>query len=170
MSSSQLDGIGSSISFLRRKITETSDGLVLTPAQAWRKLSERLKKSLELQDQKRFHVAQTFIWRTIHLFSVHVMQVRFDQWLVCAFNIGRERPDLMFTIKELSSSMASPTMTALQRFRKMIGYMGHVGNVGVKLFKLYTSSGTREECGWDQSALGPGELQRRRLDLKQIPL
>jgi hypothetical protein len=48
--------------------------------------------------------------------------------------IGRERPDLMFTIKELASSMASPTMTALQRLRKMIGYMKHVGDVGVKLF------------------------------------
>ena len=37
--------------------------------------------------------------------------------------ISRERPDLMFTIKELASSMSSPSRTSLQRLRKLVGYM-----------------------------------------------
>ena len=41
--------------------------------------------------------------------------------------IGRERPDLMYTIKELASCMSSPTLTSLARLRKMIGYMKAVG-------------------------------------------
>ena len=50
-------------------------------------------------------------------------------------------PDLMFTIKKLASSMASPTMTALQHLRKMIGYMKHVRDVGVKLVALVPGQG-----------------------------
>ena len=37
--------------------------------------------------------------------------------------ISRERPNLMFTIKELASSMSSPSLTSLQRLRKLVGYM-----------------------------------------------
>ena len=34
-----------------------------------------------------------------------------------------DRPDLLFTVKELSGSMAKPTVTALQRLRKLVGYL-----------------------------------------------
>ena len=47
--------------------------------------------------------------------------------------IGRERPDLMYTIKELSACMSSPTLAALAHLRKMIGYMKAVGDVGLHL-------------------------------------
>ena len=47
--------------------------------------------------------------------------------------IGRERPDLMFAIKELSSSMSSPTLSSLQHLRKLVGFMKHVGDVGIHL-------------------------------------
>ena len=39
----------------------------------------------------------------------------------------------MFTIKELASAMSKPTLTSLQRLRKLVGYMKHVGDIGVKL-------------------------------------
>ena len=51
VSSSQLDGIGSSISFLMCKITETSDGLVLTPATS----VEKVVKAFE----EKFGVARS---------------------------------------------------------------------------------------------------------------
>ena len=35
-------------------------------------------------------------------------------------------PDLMFNIKELASGISSPTLTGLQRLRKLVGYMKHV--------------------------------------------
>ena len=47
--------------------------------------------------------------------------------------VSRERPDLMFTIKELASSMAAPTLTSVQRLRKLIGYMKHVGDLALRL-------------------------------------
>ena len=47
--------------------------------------------------------------------------------------VGRERPDLMFTIKELASVMSSPSVSSLQHLRKLIGFMKSVGDVGVKM-------------------------------------
>ena len=45
-----------------------------------------------------------------------------------------ERPDLMYTIKEVASCMSCPMVAALARLRKMIGFMKRVGNIGVKLY------------------------------------
>ena len=36
--------------------------------------------------------------------------------------LARDRPDLLFSVKELSAKMAHPTVTALQRLKKVIGY------------------------------------------------
>ena len=46
---------------------------------------------------------------------------------------GRERPDLMYTIKELASYMSAPTLTSLARLRKMVGFMKSVGDIGLHL-------------------------------------
>ena len=44
---------------------------------------------------------------------------------------GRDRPPhLMFTTKELAAVMSSPTIVSLQRLRKLMGFMKHVGDVG----------------------------------------
>ena len=37
--------------------------------------------------------------------------------------LARDRPDLLFTVKELSGAMAKPTFTALQRLKKLVGYL-----------------------------------------------
>ena len=37
--------------------------------------------------------------------------------------LARDRPDLAFPVKELSSKMSQPTVTALQRLRKVMGYV-----------------------------------------------
>ena len=46
---------------------------------------------------------------------------------------GRERPDLMYTIKELASYMSAPTLTSLARLRKMVGFMKVVGDIDLHL-------------------------------------
>ena len=48
-------------------------------------------------------------------------------------HVSRELPDLMFTIKELASNMAAPTLTSVQRLRKLVGYMKHVGDLALRL-------------------------------------
>ena len=47
--------------------------------------------------------------------------------------IGRDRPDVMYVIKELSSKMSCPTALALQRLKKLAGYFKMVGDLSMKL-------------------------------------
>ena len=47
--------------------------------------------------------------------------------------VARDRVDVMFAVKELSSRMAAPTLLALQRLRKLIGYLKSSGDMGMKL-------------------------------------
>ena len=50
-----------------------------------------------------------------------------------ALYLGRDRPDAIFTIKEVASRMSKPTVTALQHLRKLVGYLKQTGDIGVKL-------------------------------------
>ena len=47
--------------------------------------------------------------------------------------VARDRVDVMFAVKELSSCMAAPTLLALQHLRKLIGYLKSSGNMCMKL-------------------------------------
>ena len=37
--------------------------------------------------------------------------------------VTRDRPDILYTVKELSSAMAKPTHGALQKLKKLMGYL-----------------------------------------------
>ena len=47
--------------------------------------------------------------------------------------LTRETPDLMFPIKELACSMASPPVAALGRLLKLMGFMKPMGDIGTHL-------------------------------------
>ena len=47
--------------------------------------------------------------------------------------VARDRVDVMFSVKDLSSCMAAPSTLALQRLRKFIGYLKTSGDIGMKL-------------------------------------
>ena len=47
--------------------------------------------------------------------------------------LGRDRPDLIFPIKELAGKMSKPTATSLQNLRKLVGYIKGAGELGIKL-------------------------------------
>ena len=66
--------------------------------------------------------------------------------------VARERPDLMFGIKELAALMSSPTVVALQHLRKLIGFMKHVGDVGIFLPNLQPGIG-KFQAGGDQQLI-----------------
>ena len=151
VSHEQLEGPGSSIKFLRRKMIETTDGLVLMPGTTVERVvnafesvfgSARLQKvpsdsGIQLTDTSpHLNDRDSSMFRSI---------------IGLCLYIGRERPDLMYTIKELASHMSCPTVAALGRLRKMIGFMKQVGDIGVKL--CYPEPGvgkvnTAAECEW----------------------
>ena len=47
--------------------------------------------------------------------------------------LSRDRVDLMFSVTELASKMASPTLCSVQRLRKLVGYVKSSGDLGIKL-------------------------------------
>ena len=60
--------------------------------------------------------------------------------------MGRDRPDLVFTIKELASRMAKPTLNALQHLRKMVGYLRTTGELGINLHAPVAGKGKWKSC------------------------
>ena len=130
---SQLGDKGSSITFLKRKITDMDDWLLLTPGTSVEKVVKLFETSfgvarkqkipadasIQLQDEsEKLNARDATAYRSVVGLCLYV---------------SRERPDLMFTIKELASNMSAPTLTSLQRLRKLVGYMKHVGDVGIRL-------------------------------------
>lgn len=130
ISSSQLSGPGSSIHFLRRTIADMGDWLMLAPGTDAKKLVQSFEKvfgpvraqmipcdnGIQLVDE-----SQNLSARDASEFRSIVGS--------CLY-LGRERPDLMPTIKEVASSMAAPTVT---RLRKLIGFVKGMGYLGIRL-------------------------------------
>ena len=76
-------------------------------------------------------------------------------WLVCCSTLARERMDVMFAVKELAIYMSAPTLCALQRLRKVIGYLKTSGGMGVKL--VVPESGSWESGSQEVSKFWPVE-------------
>ena len=47
--------------------------------------------------------------------------------------LSRDRPDIMFTAKEVASRMSRPTLAGLQHLKKLMGYLKATGELGVFL-------------------------------------
>ena len=64
--------------------------------------------------------------------------------------LGRDRPDLIFPIKELAGKMSKPTATSLQHLRKLVGYIKGAGELGIKLQRPVPGKGkwktSAEKC------------------------
>ena len=123
ISHSELKGIGSEISFLKRKICRTERGLALLPGTSAEKVVELYEQcfgktrpqaipcdsSIQVEDKsEELPPKEAFSYRSI---------------VGTCLYLARDRPDLLFTVKELSGAMSRPTYTALQRLKKLVGYL-----------------------------------------------
>ena len=133
VSHDELQGNRTSIKFLRRRITEVPDGLILTPGTSIEKVVKVFEQSFGSARQQKVPCSSDL--------QLVDNSPKLDENDASAFRsviglclyVGRERPDLMFTIKELASVMSCPTVSSPQHLRKLIGFMKSVGDVGVKL-------------------------------------
>ena len=113
VSHDELKGVGSHITFLRRKIMEVENGLILAPGTTVEKVADAFESafgsarcqklpndpSLQMPDSsQKLSASDASAYRSIVGLCLY---------------IARERPDLMYTIKELSACMSSPTLAAL---------------------------------------------------------
>eukprot|EP00435_Cladocopium_sp_Y103_P024601 s2953_g6.t1 len=128
-----LDEVGSAITFLRRKITMLSEGLLVVPGTQVTKVVENFEShfgkvrerlipcdsSIQLEDvSNELSLADAAAFRSI---------------VGMVLYLSRDRPDISFTVKEVSSKMSKPTLTGLSPLRKLIGYLKRTGDLGVLL-------------------------------------
>eukprot|EP00435_Cladocopium_sp_Y103_P026701 s3747_g6.t1 len=146
ISHSQLQGVGTSINFLRRKVTDMDGWLMLTPGTSVEKVVKNFEEKFGLARMQKIPCSSDIQLED----SSPKLNARdashFRSIIGLCLYVGRERPDLMFTIKELASSMAAPTMTSLLRLRKMVGYMKHVGDIGIRLSAPMPGQGKNSDC------------------------
>eukprot|EP00435_Cladocopium_sp_Y103_P022585 s4524_g5.t1 len=58
---------------------------------------------------------------------------------------ARDGIDVMFTVKELATSMSKPALCSLQRLPRLVGYFKYIGNMGLKLSVPEFGRGKRKE-------------------------
>jgi hypothetical protein len=133
VSYSALGEVGSTVSFLKRRLVMMDDGIMLVPGTAASKVVECFEKhfgharvqkvptdaSLQQEDHSQFLSAED--------------SKKFRSVIGLLLYLARDRADLMFGVKELASAMSNPTLCSVQRLRKLIGYVKYVGDVGIKL-------------------------------------
>ena len=136
-----LDGPGTSIKFLRRRITEVEDGLILSPGTTVEKVIRLFEQHFGAVRQQKIP-CDSSIQLPDNSEKLSAQDASAFRSIVglCLY-ISRERPDLMFGIKELASVMSSPTIASLGHLRKLVGFMKQLGDIGVRLHIPFPGSG-----------------------------
>ena len=128
-----LGGTGAEIDFLKRRLVMLSDGMMIAPGTSAAKVVEcfekhfvhaRLQKApsdsalQQEDDAQKLSAADAKNYRSV---------------IGLLLYLSRDRADIMFVVKELASAMSSPSLCSVQRLRKLIGFIKHTGDIGVKL-------------------------------------
>ena len=141
VSHERLDGPGTSIKFLRRRITEVEDGLILSPGTTVEKVIRVFEQHFGAVRQQKIP-CDSSIQLPDNSEKLNAQDASAFRSIVglCLY-ISRERPDLMYTIKELASVMSAPTIASLGHLRKLVGFMKQLGDIGVRLHVPFPGSG-----------------------------
>ena len=123
ISHSQLQGIDSEITFLKRKIKQLESGLALIPGTRTSNVVELFESVFGKTRQQSIPCDSSLqtedLSEEVGPGDAHAFRAVIGTLLYLA----RDRPDFLFTVKELSSFMTRPTLTAISRLRKIIGYL-----------------------------------------------
>ena len=136
---------GSEIAFLKRRLVRLSDGIMVVPGTTVEKVLKcfeglfgtvRVQKTpceagIQQEDQsQQLEPQDSSSYRSI---------------IGLLLYLSRDRLDIMFTVKELSAAMSKPTLCALQRLKRLMGYLKFSGNIGLKLSFPEPGKGKRKE-------------------------
>ena len=141
ISQSVLDGIGSSISFLKRKIKRVDGGLALIPG-------TNVMKLVKMYEDRYGHVrsqttpADASLQMEDSSPSLTSGEATFFRAAVgiCLY-LSRDRPDIVFTVKELASRTSNPTTMGIQCLKRLIGYLKPTKDYAVVLDQSQGGSG-----------------------------
>ena len=148
---SELAGNGSSITFLKKKLIRVEDGILVAPGIPVQRTVEAFEEAIgPVRAQVLPCDASLQLEGGSQLLST-ADATKFRSIVGMALYLGRDRPDAMFTIKELAGKMSKPTLTSLQHLRKLVGFLKQTGDLAIKLVPLAPGSGklkTTPEQRW----------------------
>eukprot|EP00435_Cladocopium_sp_Y103_P009690 s427_g2.t1 len=119
----EIQGDGSSICFLKRKLVKTGDGLMIVPGTTVEKIVSCFESQFGAARPQKVPADASIPNADTSQPLSAVDGKAFRSVVGLLLYAGRDRIDIMFTVKELASYMANPTVCSLQRLRKLIGYL-----------------------------------------------
>ena len=129
----ELKGNGSFISFLKRKLVKINDGLLLVPGTTANKVVSCFEKFFGVAKQQKIPCDGSIQNDDKSQKLSDGDSKAYRSVIGLLLYAARDRVDVMFAVTELSAYMAAPTVCALQKLRKLIGYLKANGDMGIKL-------------------------------------
>ena len=124
---------GSFISFLKRKLVKIKDGLLLVPGTTANKVVSYFEKFFGVAKQQKIPCDGSIQNDDKSQKLSDGDSKAYRSVIGLLLYVARDRVDVMFAVKELSAHMSAPTVCALQKLRKLIGYLKANGDMGIKL-------------------------------------
>ena len=118
-----LEGVGSEISFLKRKIQRLENGLALIPGT---NIVALVTKFEEKYGRVRCQTIPGDNSLQREDVSAELSSADGSFYRMCVgvcLYLSRDRPDIVFPVKELASKMSRPTINSLQCLKRLIGYL-----------------------------------------------
>ena len=125
--------VGSSISLLKRKLVRLPHGLALVPG-------TDVNKAIQLFEQS-FGRANAIQMEDLSSPLSNEEAFHYRSVVGMLLYLARDRPGLLFVMKEFSQKMRCPTTVAVQRLQKVIGYLRSTGDFAVVLEKPIAGHG-----------------------------
>ena len=141
ISHSELQGVGSEISFPKRTIRSLSSGLALIPGTSAGKVIELFELHFGKARMQTIPCDQSIQFEDVSSPLNAKDTYHFGSVIGTCLYLARDRPDLLFVEKELSGSMSCPTLTSLQRLRKLVGYLKMTSDICLVLEKPQPGQG-----------------------------
>ena len=135
ISHSELQGAGSEINFLKRIIKSLSSGLALIPGTSAGKVIELFELHVGKTRMQAIPCDQSIQAEDVSSPLNAKDTYHFRSVIGTCLYLARDRPDLLFVVKELSGSMSCPTLASLQRLRKLVGYLEMTSDICLVLEK-----------------------------------
>ena len=133
VSFSDLGEPGTEISFLKRRLIRVSDGLVIVPGTTVSKVVESFEQFFGHARLQKIPCDAAVQQNDSSQLLGPKDAKNYRSIIGLLLYLSRDRVDIMYSVKELSSFMAAPTLCSIQRLRKLIGYLKSSGDMGIKL-------------------------------------
>ena len=130
---SEIGEPGTESSFLKRRLIRVSDGLVIVPGTTVSKVVESFEKLFGVARLQKIPCDAAVQQDDSSKLLSPQDAKNYRSIIGLLLYLSRDRVDIMYSVKELSSFMAAPTLCSVQRLRKLIGYLKSSGDIGIKL-------------------------------------